>query len=70
MDVTESQLAHRPNVAEGHKKLLRLRDGTTVWQLRVGGFRVLYDVDANAAEVTVRRVLEKGRLTSVEMMNR
>lgn len=68
MDEAEALLANRPNVAEGHKKILKLKDGSTIWQLRVGEFRVLYDVDINASMVKVRRVLSKGRRTTKEMM--
>jgi mRNA-degrading endonuclease RelE of RelBE toxin-antitoxin system len=69
MDDAEEQLANKPDVEEGRKKQLRLKNDTVIWQLTVGDFRVLYDVDDRRAEVTIRRVLKKGRLTTEEMMN-
>lgn len=45
----------------GKKKRLTLVDGTTIRQLRVGGYRVFYDVDVDARLVIVRNVRWKGR---------
>ena len=38
-----------------------------VWEIRVGDFRVFYDVDELAKVVTVRRVIEKGKKTIEEV---
>lgn len=37
-----------------------------VWQLRVGEFRVFYDVDEDASVVMVQRIARKGRKTTGE----
>ncbi|MCC6766967.1 MAG: type II toxin-antitoxin system RelE/ParE family toxin [Deltaproteobacteria bacterium] len=39
-----------------------------VWQLRVGEFRVIYDVDSSTRLVIVRAVLRKGRRTTKEIL--
>ena len=39
-----------------------------VWQLRIGEFRVIYDVDDSNNLVIVRAVLRKGRRTTKEML--
>ena len=39
-----------------------------VWQLRVGDFRVIYDVDEKDRRVTVRAVLHKGSKTTGEIL--
>lgn len=38
------------------------------WQLRVGAFRVFYDVDIGRAEVIVRAVRRKGRKRTEEIL--
>jgi mRNA-degrading endonuclease RelE of RelBE toxin-antitoxin system len=63
-----AQLTVRPDVEEGHKKVLDLRDEGFIWQLRVGTFRVFYDVDEDARVVTVRHVRRKGRKTTGEIL--
>jgi len=39
-----------------------------VWQLRVGDFRVFYDVDEKAHEVIVRAVRRKGTKKTEEIL--
>ncbi len=39
-----------------------------VWQLRVGDFRVFYDVDTRSRRVVVRAVRRKGRKTTEEIL--
>ena len=39
-----------------------------VWQLRVGDFRVFYDVDEREREVVVRAVRRKGSKTTQEIL--
>jgi mRNA-degrading endonuclease RelE of RelBE toxin-antitoxin system len=41
---------------------------TPVWQLRVGEYRVFYDVDARARVVMVQRIARKGRRTTGEVL--
>jgi mRNA-degrading endonuclease RelE of RelBE toxin-antitoxin system len=38
-----------------------------IWQLRVGDFRVFYDVDETAQTVHVRRILSKGTRTTGDL---
>ena len=65
VDEIEEQLTHGPLEATARKKQLRgiapsFEHVPPVWQLRVDAYRVIYDVDAEAARVTVRAVLYKG----------
>ncbi len=39
-----------------------------VWQLRVGDFRVFYDVDEERREVVVRAIRRKGSKTTKEVL--
>ena len=64
LDVIETQLTHAPNVATKQRKLLRhLRPPFEVippiWQLRVGGFRVFYDVQEAERRVDIRAIRRK-----------
>ena len=64
LDAMESQLAHQPTQATRNRKRL---DGLTpkfehvppVWELRVGVFRIFYDVDESIHVVNVRAVRRK-----------
>lgn len=48
----EEQLRHQPAVETRNRK--RLRPGhLTEWELRIGNFRVLYDVDQEASLIRV-----------------
>lgn len=44
--------------------------GTTgpIWQLRVGDFRVFYDVDERSRVVMIQRIARKGRLWTKEVL--
>jgi mRNA-degrading endonuclease RelE of RelBE toxin-antitoxin system len=61
LDEIERQLSHEPTQATRRRKLLR---GLTppwehtppVWELRVGQYRVFYDVDEASSQVMVRAV--------------
>ena len=47
-------------VLEGRSRIKRLEEPTPVqYRLRVGAFRVYYDVDSKGPVVLIRRVLEK-----------
>lgn len=64
LDAIEEQLSHQPTVrTRRRKELTNLAPGfehvPPVWQLRVGDFRVFYDVDESAREVHVRAVRRK-----------
>lgn len=49
------------------KKILR-PDGEFIYQLRVGGFRVFYDVDPEHQRVIIRHIRRKGRQTTGEVL--
>ena len=52
------QLTHQPLVATGNRKALR-ENPIATWELRVGKYRVFYDVDESALWVTVVAVGHK-----------
>jgi len=52
----------------GKKKLLELGDGESIRQLRVGDYRVFYDVDEEESLVIVRHVRRKGTRTTGEIL--
>ncbi len=61
---TKHKLAHEPTTPTKHLKQLRklvlpFEAVPPVWQLRVGDYRVFYDVDANQRQVFVRAVRRK-----------
>ena len=64
VDAMEKQLEFEPDVPTRNRKILAaLRPPWTgldpVWELRVGDFRVFYDVDAEVSRVYVRAVRRK-----------
>lgn len=69
----QEHLATAPTIEAGQRKLLSsLRPSwehvPPLWQLRVGDFRVFYDVDEVAQVVSVRRVIRKGSKTTGEVV--
>jgi mRNA-degrading endonuclease RelE of RelBE toxin-antitoxin system len=69
IDAVEKQLAHEPGkITRRRKQLVGIsppwEQVRPVWQLRVGDFRVFYDVDAEAQLVIIRSVRRKGRQTT------
>lgn len=73
LDAIEGSLRAQPLVPSRNRKELiglvppweRVRP---VWELRVGGYRVFYDVDTSASEVIVRAIRHKGRKTTEEIL--
>ena len=64
LDDIDEQLTHEPVQATKRKKIVRglkppWEHAEPVWELRVGEFRVLYDVNEAASQVTVRAVRHK-----------
>jgi len=64
LDAIETHLTHAPHVPTAKRK--RLRNLTPpfeaippIWQLRVGPFRIFYDIDEQARRVSVRAVRRK-----------
>jgi mRNA-degrading endonuclease RelE of RelBE toxin-antitoxin system len=73
LDSIEQDLATMPAVAgRRKKKLLGLQPPWSqlgpVWQLRVGDYRVFYDVDEVEHTVTVKAIRRKGRQTTEEIL--
>ncbi|MEK6606524.1 MAG: type II toxin-antitoxin system RelE/ParE family toxin [Myxococcota bacterium] len=68
LDEIAKHLAEAPLAMKGRRKKLDLGDGDFVYQLRVGEFRVFYDVDENEGAVIVRHVRRKGRNTTGETL--
>lgn len=73
LDEVDEELATKPTTPTRRKKEL---SGISppwaavrpVWQLRVGDFRVFYDVDEARREVVVRAVRRKGTRTTKEIL--
>ena len=64
LDMIERQLPRTPNVATAQRKLLHnlvppFEAVPPIWQLRVGGLRVFYDVSEEERRVYVRAVRRK-----------
>jgi len=58
-----------PDLQLGRRiKLLRLADGRAIYRLRVGDYRVFFDLDAVARMVMVRAIREKGRRTTEDIL--
>lgn len=69
----QGELSRHPTLSARHRKMLReLRPAwehvPPLWQLRVGEFRVFYDVDEAEHVVYVRRVIRKGTKTTGEIV--
>ena len=54
-DITEEQLTHQPNVETRNRKKLRPNQRAE-WELRIGKYRVFYDVDIEASAIEVKMV--------------
>jgi mRNA-degrading endonuclease RelE of RelBE toxin-antitoxin system len=72
LDQVNNQLKNRPTTPSRRRKLLTAiappwDSVNPVWQLRVGDFRVFYDVDEEVREVVVRAVRRKGTRTTREI---
>jgi mRNA-degrading endonuclease RelE of RelBE toxin-antitoxin system len=74
IDAMNSDLQFEPSAETGRRKMLK---GITVagftfdpplWELKVGEFRVYYDVDQNGVRVIVRAVRHKGTRTTEEVL--
>ena len=64
IDEIERQLTHEPTVATQNRKCLvglnpRFEHMLPIWELRVGDFRVFYDVDDSERQVHVRAIRVK-----------
>lgn len=54
--------------AEEDLRALRAFEARRIWQLRVGDFRVFYDVDRERRQVIVRAVRRKGTRNTKEVL--
>ena len=71
LDSIEEQLAHEPETATRNRKLLGnlippWQTVAPIWELRVGEYRVLYDVSPAESVVYGRAVRKKPRGTKTE----
>lgn len=71
LDEIDEQLTHQPDVSTRRRKLLVGLDPPwdhvpPVWELRIGGWRVYYDVDSETECVNVRAIREKPPHQSTE----
>jgi mRNA-degrading endonuclease RelE of RelBE toxin-antitoxin system len=65
VDAIEEHLRQQPTISTRRRKCLAdltpsFEHVPPVWELRVGDFRVFYDVDADAGNVHIRAVRPKG----------
>lgn len=60
VDGIDAQLRYEPTVETRNRKRLR-PNSTAEWELRIGDFRVLYDVDEQVRIVEIRRIGRKHR---------
>jgi mRNA-degrading endonuclease RelE of RelBE toxin-antitoxin system len=73
LDEIDAQLRSSPNAVTARRKVLvgatpSFEHVQPVWPLRVGEFRVIYDVGGRDRVVTVRAVLHKGNKTTGEIL--
>lgn len=57
-DGIDQYLRHEPDFKTRRRKILR-PNPTASWELRIGDFRVLYDVDVQVQVVVIKRIGEK-----------
>jgi mRNA-degrading endonuclease RelE of RelBE toxin-antitoxin system len=73
LDAIERQLSTAPAAASRNRKELAglippWDQVRRVWQLRVGEYRVFYDVDGDANVVIVQAIRRKGRKTTKDIL--
>jgi mRNA-degrading endonuclease RelE of RelBE toxin-antitoxin system len=61
-------LIDAPAESRGKRKLLDLGGGNFIRQLRVGDYRVFYDVDEAENQVVIRHIRRKGQRTTGEIL--
>ncbi|HEU4342073.1 MAG TPA: type II toxin-antitoxin system RelE/ParE family toxin [Candidatus Binatia bacterium] len=71
LDAIEEQLAHEPGTKTRSRKLLEnlippWQTVAPIWELRVGEYRVFYDISSAESVVYVRAVRRKPRGTKTE----
>ena len=73
VDSIDQQLVQQPTLETKNRKPLTglqpdFEHGDLIWELRVGVFRVYYDVDEELKKVVVRAVREKPPHTTTEQI--
>jgi mRNA-degrading endonuclease RelE of RelBE toxin-antitoxin system len=73
LDDVDKQLTKEPMTPTKRRELLEglvpPRDSVRpVWQLRVGDFRVFYDIDQEREQVIIRAVRRKGTKSTEEIL--
>lgn len=58
IDGIDQRLRYEPTIENRNRKILQ-RNVVATWELRIGDFRVLYDVDVQVRIVMIERVGEK-----------
>jgi mRNA-degrading endonuclease RelE of RelBE toxin-antitoxin system len=58
VDGIDTNLLHEPTVETRNRKRMR-SNNYAEWELRVGDFRILYDVDTSVRIVEIQRIGEK-----------
>ena len=71
LDTIEEQLAHEPGIGTRNRKFLEnlippWQMVAPIWELRVGEYRVFYDISLTESVVYVRAVRRKRRGTKTE----
>ena len=71
LDAVEEQLAREPDIRNRNRKLLEnlippWQNVASIWELRVGEYRIFYDVSPTEPVVYVRAVRRKPRGTKTE----
>jgi mRNA-degrading endonuclease RelE of RelBE toxin-antitoxin system len=68
LEAIARNLRPSPTSTRGRRKRLDLGGGDFIWQLRIGDYRVFYDVLEEERLVIVRHVRRKGRKTTGEIL--
>ena len=68
LDHIRRYLRHRPEIAQGTRIKVLEQPAVSQFRLRVGEFRVYYDVDEVNRKVYILRVVRKGRRTTEEVI--
>ncbi len=71
LDQIDAQLTHQPIAETRNKKMLRglippWEHAEPIWELRVGEFRVFYDVNVDESRVIVRAIRRKSAHKATE----
>jgi mRNA-degrading endonuclease RelE of RelBE toxin-antitoxin system len=73
VDAIDNQLTHEPSIPTRNRKALEgvqpdFEHDPPVWELRVGAYRVYYDVSEQAKRVVIRAVCEKPSHATTEQV--